>query len=81
MQRNSKDHNIQRIEAIIRSKGWFSVSWRWRDDSLRRYCYKFVEKKRLKVIRGIRGETVFVRHGDPVPADLKPSIRRRKKCR
>lgn len=50
----------ERIIQIVKSKGSFEVSWRYRDDGIRRLCERMVRQRVLKKIRGTKGCDVFV---------------------
>jgi hypothetical protein len=49
----------EQILAIAHRKGMFVVSWRYRDDSLRKRCRKLVRKGLLRRWRGPPGQDVF----------------------
>ena len=38
----------EQILEVARRKGYFEVSWRWRDDRLRTQCKRLVKKRLLK---------------------------------
>lgn len=50
----------ERILQIIRSKGDFRVSWRYRDEWLIRRCEKMRRAGLIRRLRGVTGENLYV---------------------
>jgi CRISPR/Cas system CMR subunit Cmr6 (Cas7 group RAMP superfamily) len=69
-ERRERDNNPDRILHLARSKGCFSVSLRYRDESLRRICSRLT-KKGLLAFGGRRGGSIVyfpkVNHETPEP--------------
>ena len=49
----------EQIINIVNKKGWFSVSWRYRDDYLRNQCKKLVLKGKIKWGKYEAGRDLF----------------------
>jgi hypothetical protein len=57
-----------RILQIARGRGYFEVSWRYRDDQLRRACSLLAQDGKLKRVKSRPGSSVYVPR-EPPPAD------------
>jgi hypothetical protein len=49
-----------KIVALAKQKGEFRVSWQYRNDRLRRRCFKLKKQGWLKQVRCPAGEDIFV---------------------
>lgn len=50
----------QRVLSVIRSRGWFDVSWSYHDEPLMRVCKRLCRQGVLRVESDRAGRTVFV---------------------
>lgn len=49
-----------KVIQIVLAKGFFTVSWRYRDDGLRSRCNSLAKRKILKKVYGSKGFDNFV---------------------